>query len=92
MIDESFHIPVLTEEVIEHLIRKKDGHYLDATAGFGGHSSAILECLDNGSLVAIDRDPEAINYLNSKFKSENGLPKSISSSIPDRVGVNTTPA
>ena len=35
MIDESFHIPVLTEEVIEYLIRKKDGHYLDATAGFG---------------------------------------------------------
>ena len=73
MIDESFHIPVLTEEVIEHLIRKKDGHYLDATAGFGGHSSAILEGLDNGSLVAIDRDPEAINYLNSKFKSEKRI-------------------
>ena len=73
MIDESFHIPVLTEEVIEHLIRKKDGHYLDATAGFGGHSSAILEGLDNGSLVAIDRDPEAINYLNSKFISEKRI-------------------
>ena len=53
MIDESFHIPVLTEEVIEHLIRKKDGHYLDATAGFGGHSSAILEGLDNGSLLSL---------------------------------------
>ena len=73
MIDESFHIPVLTEEVIEHLIRKKDGHYLDATAGFGGHSSTTLEGLDNGSLVAIDRDPEAINYLNSKFKSEKRI-------------------
>ena len=73
MIDESFHIPVLTEEVIEHLIRKKDGHYLDATAGFGGHSSSILEGLDNGSLLAIDRDPEAINYLNSKFKSEKRI-------------------
>ena len=73
MIDESFHIPVLTEEVIEHLIRKKDGHYLDATAGFGGHSSAILEGLDNGSLIVIDRDPEAIKYLNSKFKSEKRI-------------------
>ena len=73
MIDERFHIPVLTEEVIEHLIRKKDGHYLDATTGFGGHSSAILEGLDTGSLVAIDRDPEAIKYLNSKFKSEKRI-------------------
>ena len=73
MIDEPFHIPVLTEEVIEHLIRKKDGHYLDATTGFGGHSSAILEDLDSGSLVAIDRDPEAIKYLNSKFQSEKRI-------------------
>ena len=73
MIDESFHIPVLTEEVIEYLIRKKDGHYLDATGGFGGHSSAILEGLDNGSLIVIDRDPEAIKYLNSKFKSEKRI-------------------
>ena len=73
MIDERFHIPVLTEEVIEYLIRKKDGHYLDATIGFGGHSSAILKGLDNSSLIAIDRDPEAINYLNSKFKSEKRI-------------------
>ena len=73
MIDERFHIPVLTEEVIEHLIRKKDGHYLDATTGFGGHSSAILEGLDTGSLIAIDRDPEAIKYLNSKFQLEKRI-------------------
>ena len=73
MLDEPFHIPVLTEEVIEHLLCKKGGHYLDATTGFGGHSSAILEGLDNGSLVAVDRDPEAIKYLNSKFQSEKRI-------------------
>ena len=73
MIDEPFHIPVLTEEVIEHLLCEKGGHYLDATTGFGGHSSAILEDLDNGSLVAVDRDPEAIKYLNSKFQSEKRI-------------------
>ena len=37
MIDESFHIPVLTEEVIQYLSVKSDGNYLDATAGFGGN-------------------------------------------------------
>ena len=57
MIDESFHIPVLTEEVIQHLLVKKNGDYLDATSGFGGHSSAILEQLVNGSLTATDQDP-----------------------------------
>ena len=73
MIDESFHIPVLTEEVIHFLLLKKDGNYLDATSGFGGHSAAILEQLVGGSLISTDQDPEAISYLKSKFKSEERL-------------------
>ncbi len=73
MIDESFHIPVLTEEVIQYLLIKKNGNYLDATSGYGGHSAAILEQLVGGSLISTDQDPEAINYLKSKFKSEERL-------------------
>ena len=73
MIDESLHIPVLTEEVIQHLLIKRNGNYLDATSGFGGHSAAILEQLVNGSLIATDQDPEAISYLKSKFKSEERI-------------------
>ena len=73
MIDESFHIPVLTEEVIQYLSVKSDGNYLDATAGFGGHSTVIIEQLVNGSLVATDQDPEAISYLKLKFKSEKRI-------------------
>ena len=73
MIDESFHIPVLTEEVIRSLLLKKNGNYLDATSGFGGHSAAILEQLVEGSLISTDQDPEAISYLKSKFKSEERL-------------------
>jgi 16S rRNA (cytosine1402-N4)-methyltransferase len=67
MIDESFHIPVLTEEVIELLLVKKNGTFLDVTSGFGGHSAAILEELNGGSLIATDQDPEAIRFLKSKF-------------------------
>ncbi len=73
MINESFHIPVLTEEVIHYLLLKKNGTYLDATAGFGGHSASILEQLVGGSLISTDQDPEAISYLKSKFKSEERL-------------------
>ena len=73
MIDESFHIPVLTEEVIQHLLVNRNGNYLDATSGFGGHTVAILEQLVNGSLIATDQDPEAISYLKSKFKSERRI-------------------
>ena len=73
MIDESFHIPVLTEEVIELLLVKKNGKFLDATSGFGGHSAAILEELNGGSLIATDQDPEAIRFLKSKFKTEKRI-------------------
>ena len=73
MIDESFHIPVLTEEVIELLLVKKNGTFLDATSGFGGHSAAILEELNGGSLIATDQDPEAIRFLKSKFKTEKRI-------------------
>ena len=73
MIDESFHIPVLTEEVIEFLLVKKSGAFLDVTSGFGGHSAAILEELNGGSLIATDQDPEAIRFLKSKFKTEERI-------------------
>ena len=73
MIDESFHIPVLTEEVIEFLLVKKNGMFLDVTSGFGGHSAAILEELNGGSLIATDQDPEAIRFLKSKFKTEERI-------------------
>ena len=73
MIDEPFHIPVLTEEVIEFLLVKKSGTFLDVTSGFGGHSAAILEELNGGSLIATDQDPEAIRFLKSKFKTEKRI-------------------
>ena len=73
MIDESFHIPVLTEEVIDLLLVKKSGTFLDVTSGLGGHSAAILEELNVSSLIATDQDPEAIRFLESKFKTEERI-------------------
>ena len=43
------------------------------TSGFGGHSAAILEELNGGSLIATDQDPEAIRFLKSKFKTEKRI-------------------
>ena len=55
------HVPVLLGPVLEGLDIRKDGVYVDATFGRGGHSRAILERLDTaGRLIAIDRDPQAI--------------------------------
>ncbi len=62
------HIPVLFTETIESLNIKPAGIYADCTAGGGGHSSAIAERLgDGGRLIAIDRDPDAVENLIRKF-------------------------
>ncbi|HPZ00368.1 MAG TPA: 16S rRNA (cytosine(1402)-N(4))-methyltransferase RsmH, partial [Clostridiales bacterium] len=45
-----------------------DGIYVDATAGGGGHSAAILERLTNeGRLLCLDQDPDAIRALTKRF-------------------------
>lgn len=55
------HVTVLLEEAVDSLAIKNDGVYVDATFGRGGHSRRILSCLgENGRLVAVDRDPQAI--------------------------------
>jgi 16S rRNA (cytosine1402-N4)-methyltransferase len=55
------HKPVLLDEVLEGLKIRKDGIYLDGTFGRGGHCRAILNLLsEQGRMVALDKDPEAI--------------------------------
>ena len=55
------HYSVLKNEVIESLMIRPDGVYVDCTAGGGGHSFEIASRLnENGRLIAIDRDDDAI--------------------------------
>lgn len=61
------HIPVLFNETIDSLEIKPDGIYVDCTSGGGGHSTAIAERLTSGRLIAIDRDPEAIETLKERL-------------------------
>lgn len=55
------HKTVLLDEAVNALNICPDGTYIDGTFGRGGHSRLILSQLgDNGRLIAIDRDPQAI--------------------------------
>jgi 16S rRNA (cytosine1402-N4)-methyltransferase len=55
------HQTVLLQEAVEALEVKPSGVYVDGTFGRGGHSRAILERLGpHGRLVALDRDPQAV--------------------------------
>jgi 16S rRNA (cytosine1402-N4)-methyltransferase len=57
---EQQHIPVLSAEVMEHLGVRPEGHYIDATAGLGGHLGQIAQRLVDGFVIANDRDRESL--------------------------------
>ncbi|MFM2317486.1 MAG: rRNA ((1402)-N(4))-methyltransferase RsmH [Pseudomonadota bacterium] len=57
------HTTVLLTEAVTALQIKPNGVYVDGTYGRGGHAARILESLDvDGRLVAIDKDPAAIQH------------------------------
>lgn len=63
------HTSVMFNEVMDNLLIKSNGIYVDGTLGGGGHSAGICEHLDEkGTLIAIDRDMDAINASNNKLQ------------------------
>lgn len=68
---KQIHIPVLLKEVLEVLDPKEGESYVDMTAGFGGHASAVIgRTLQIKDTVLIDRDKMSIASLAKKFGSE----------------------
>ena len=57
--DPDYHRPVLVDEVLTYLVGGP-GLYLDGTVGGGGHAAALLERCPRCRLLALDRDPEAL--------------------------------
>ncbi len=65
------HISVLLEESVNSLNIKPSGVYVDCTAGGGGHSAEILKHLnENGRMILIDQDPDAIKTVTERFKGD----------------------
>lgn len=61
MLENYKHTSVLLDEAVNGLNIRPDGIYIDGTFGRGGHSRLILSQLGpEGRLLAIDRDPQAI--------------------------------
>ena len=61
-----YHTSVLLDESVSALVESVDGVYADVTFGGGGHTAEILSRLSkNGSVLAFDRDMDAIgNRIN----------------------------
>jgi 16S rRNA (cytosine1402-N4)-methyltransferase len=65
------HRPVLRDEVLSALNLRPEGIYVDATFGRGGHAAAILQRLGaDGRLLAMDRDPQAVEVARKKFADD----------------------
>ena len=65
------HITVLLQESVDSLNIKPDGIYVDCTAGGGGHSAAVLaELNEEGRMILIDQDPDAIANLHNRFDGD----------------------
>lgn len=63
------HTSVLLEETIDNLNIRPDGIYVDGTLGGGGHAFEVLRRLgENGRLIGIDQDADAIAAAGERLK------------------------
>ena len=62
------HVPVLLNESLQLLDVREGGVYIDCTTGLGGHSSAIAGRMgENGRLLCLDQDREALEFARAKL-------------------------
>lgn len=63
----TYHIPVMCKEAVELLNLHKNGTYVDATLGGGGHLAEMFKVNPNIKVIAFDRDKEAIEYAKKRL-------------------------
>ncbi len=62
------HYSVLLKECIEYLQIDPNKTYVDCTCGGGGHSLEIAKRLQQGHLISIDQDADAIAYASQRLQ------------------------
>lgn len=72
---ETLHVPVLVGEVLHFLSPQPGGRYIDATAGGGGHSWALLAASSDeaspardGRTLSLDADPAAVERVRRRLQ------------------------
>jgi 16S rRNA (cytosine1402-N4)-methyltransferase len=61
--NDSYHKPVMVDEVISWLAPEATGWIVDGTYGGGGHSRALLDAFPDVHVVGIDRDEDALERV-----------------------------
>lgn len=64
----TIHEPVLLKEAMQLLVSRRNGVYLDATLGTGGHFKELSNHLnEHAFLIGIDADPAAVSYCSENL-------------------------
>ena len=72
--EQAAHTTVLLHEAVDALVTDIDGFYVDGTFGRGGHVAELLGRLSGqGSVLAIDKDPQAISAGQERFAEDPRL-------------------
>ncbi len=78
------HVPVMLNKVVEYMHPEDGAVYLDATAGEGGHTRAILEASSPaGYVVCADADEQALRTVESNLKNFGNRIKLIKANYKD---------
>ena len=73
-LDTPIHVPVLLQEVLDHLVLPPAARVLDLTLGLGGHAEALLAKADAETrYLGVDRDPEARARARQRLGSDARL-------------------
>ena len=68
----AYHDPVLGAEALDLLDPRDGGLYLDGTVGGGGHTRMIVDRCPDCRVLAVDRDPEAIEEARARLSDVRG--------------------
>ena len=82
------HVPVLLKEVLDALMPRDGGIYVDGTFGAGGYTRAILEAADC-HVWGIDRDPDVIaraRDMETEFKGRLTVVEGRFGDMAERLG------
>ena len=72
-VPSSYHVPVMAREIVAYLNPRPGQIMVDATLGGGGHSRLLRRALgEDGLLIGIDQDAEAIEAAKAALAAEEG--------------------
>ena len=66
MPSRTYHVPVMSKQVLASLQPAQGKLFLDGTAGGGGHSALLLE--SGAEVICLDQDPQALAACKERLK------------------------